>query len=537
MTRILSVAVILLAAGLLSCGQTERYEPEPKVVAIVGQDTIDVEEYGEMATKLLASSHRGKDPASLDTKRQLLDAMIDRQLLVMEGQRRRLAASPRIAAALEQLQGKLVWRALFDEVAVDAGLDTSGIQTFASEAGFTEEVLLQHVMLTDEADAWSVLEALEAGEPMDVLAVERSTHHETGSLGGYFSYMFVSQVLPEIREQLLSLEPGQTYPAPLTSRYGVHVFRLIDRRPADIESRWDIVLKEFRVPERSRAFGIFADSLADANGLACEPLTGDLPASEPLCTWAGGQLLSSDVDLAAAAAEDDPQSWLRAKARKQLVIEEAKRRGMAGQPVVLDKVDAQREEMMIDSLRRVVAGRTEVSDDEKRSYYEEHPELYGPRPSVRVDEVLVADLTLAQRLRGQAEAGAPIDSLARVHSIREVTKKGGGAMWLVTRDNPLLGPLAPMALDSEVGTLLGPLEVPGGYSVLRIAEKKQTPPRPYEAVERNISTILRLRAEYQKMDSLLGKLRVDFANEITFYEDVLGSLLTDWGNQKDDTRN
>ena len=110
-------------------------------------------------------------------------------------------------------------------------------------------------------------------------------------------------------------------------------------------------------------------------------------------------------------------------------------------------------------------------------------------------------------------------------------------MWLVTIDNPLLGPLAPMALDSEVGTLLGPLEVPGGYSVLRIAEKKQTPPRPYEAVERNISTILRLRAEYQKMDSLLGKLRVDFANEITFYEDVLGSLLTDWGNQKDDTRN
>jgi len=536
MTRILSVAIILLATGLLSCGQTERYEPEPKVVAIVGQDTIDTEEYGEMATKLLSSSHRGKDPASLDTKRQLLDAMIDRQLLVMEGQRRRLDASPRIATALEQLQDKLVWRALFDEVAVDAGLDTSGIQAFAREAGFTEEVLLQHVMLTNEADAWSVLEALEAGEPMDVLAVERSTHHETGSLGGYFSYMFVSQVLSEIREQLLSLEPGQTYPAPLTSRYGVHVFRLIDRRPADIESRWDIVLKEFRVHERARVFEIFADSLADAKGLACESLTGDLPASDTLCTWAGGRLLSSDVDLA-AAAEDDPQSWLRAKARRRLVVEEARRRGLDRLPAIRDKVDAQREEMMVDSLRRVVAGRTEVSDAEKRSYYEEHPELYGPRPSVRVDEILVADLTLAQRLRGQAETGAPIDSLARVHSIREVTKKRGGSMWLVTRDNPLLGDLAPMALDSEVGTLLGPLEVPGGYSVLRIAEKKQTPPRPYESVERNISTILRLRAEYQKMDSLLGKLRVDFANEITFYEDVLGSLLTDWGNQKDDTPN
>lgn len=533
--RILSRAVILLTAGLLACEQTEQYEPEPIVVAIIDRDTIDVEAYDEMATKLLASSHRGQDPASLDTRRQLLDAMVDRQLLVMEGQRRKLDAAPKIATALEQRQSKLLWRALFNAVAVDAGLDTSGIQTFAIEEGFTEEVLLQHVMLANEADAWSVLEALDAGEPMDVLAVERSTHHETGGLGGYFSYMSVSQVLPEIREQILSLEPGQTYPEPLTSRYGIHVFRLIDRRPADMANWWDAVLKEFRVRERSRVFESFADSLADAHGLVCEPLVDDRSASDPLCTWTGGQLLSSDVDLAAAG--EDLQSWLRTKARDRLVVEEAKRRGMNREPVVRDQVEELREEMMIDSLRRVVVGRIEIADAEKRAYYEEHPELYGPRPTVRVDEVLVADLTLAQRLRGQAEAGTPIDSLARVHSIREVTKKRGGSMWLVTRDNPLLGALAPLALDSEVGALLGPLEVPGGYSVLRIAERSQTPARPYEAVERNIEVILRLRAEHQKMDSLLVQLRVDFADAVAIHEDALGSVLTDWGDREDDAQN
>ena len=535
MMRILSRAVILLTAGLLACEQTEQYEPKPIVVAIIDRDTIDVEAYDEMATKLLASSHRGQDPASLDTRRQLLDAMIDRQLLALEGQRRKLDAAPKIATALEQRQSKLLWRALFNAVAVDAGLDTSGIQTFAIEEGFTEEVLLQHVMLANEADARSVLKALDAGEPMDVLAVERSVHHETGGLGGYFSYMSVSQVLPEIREQILSLELGQTYPKPLTSRYGVHVFRLIDRRPANMANWWDAVLKEFRARERSRVFESFADSLADAHDLVCEPLAGDRSAADPLCTWANGQLLSSDVDL--AAAEDDLQSWLRTKARDRLVVEEAKRRGMDREPVVRDQIEALREEMMIDSLRRVVVGRIEVVDAEKRVYYEEYPELYGPRPTVRVDEVLVADLTLAQRLRGQAEAGAPIDSLARVHSIREVTQKRGGSMWLVTRDNPLLGALAPLALDSEVGTLLGPLEVPGGYSVLRIAEKSQTPARPYEAVERNIAVILRLRTEHQKMDSLLVQLRVDFADEVMVREDALGSVLTDWGDREEDAQN
>ena len=535
MMRILSRAVILLTVGLLACEQTEQYEPKPIVVAIIDRDTINVEAYDEMATKLLASSHRGQDPTSLDTRRQLLDAMIDRLLLVLEGQRRKLDAAPRIATALEQRQSKLLWRALFNAVAVDAGLDTSGIQTFAIEEGFTEEVLLQHVMLANEVDAWSVLKALDAGEPMDVLAVERSVHHETGGLGGYFSYMSVSQVLSEIREQILSLEPGQTYPEPLTSRYGVHVFRLIDRRPADMANWWDAVLKEFRARERNRVFEAFADSLADAHGLVCAPLAGDRSASDPLCTWANGQLLSSDVDL--AAAEGDLQSWLRAKARDRLAVEEAKRRGMDRESVVRDQVEVLREEMMLDSLRRVVVGRIEVADAEKRAYYEEHPELYGPRPTVRVDEVLVADRTLAQRLRGQAEAGTPIDSLARVHSIREVTKKRGGSMWLVTRDNPLLGPLAPLALDSEVGTLLGPLEVPGGYSVLRIAEKSQTPARPYEAVERNIEVILRLRTEHQKMDSLLVQLRVDFADEVMVREDALGSVLTGWGDREDGAQN
>lgn len=496
-------AVFLLTAGLLACEQSEQ-----PVVAVVGQDTISVAEYDEMAATLLASSHRGKDPTLIDTKRQLLEAMIDRQLLVLEGQRRKLDAVPNIAAALEQLQSKLLWRALFDAVAVDAGLDTSGIHTFAKEEGFTEEVLLQHVMLANEADARSVLAALAAGEPLDVLAVERSVHHETGGLGGYFSYMSVSQVLPEVKAQILSLEPGQTYPEPLPSRYGVHVFRLVDRRPADMARWWDIVLEEFRVRQRRRAFESFADSLADAQGLVCE-LEG--------CTWANGQLLAADVE------EGD----LRAKARDRLVVEEAQRRGMNRDPAIRAEVDALRQERMISSLRRLVVGRIEVAEADKRAYYAEHPELYGPRPTVRVDEVLVADRTLAQRLRGQAEAGAPLDSLARVHSIREVTKQRGGSMWLVTRDNPLLGDLAPLALDAEVGALLGPLAVPGGYSVLRIAEKDQTPARPYEAVKRNIEVILRLRTEHQKMDSLLVQLRADFAAEIVVHEDALGSVLAE----------
>ena len=241
-------------------------------------------------------------------------------------------------------------------------------------------------------------------------------------------------------------------------------------------------------------------------------------------------MLPADADLEEINAEDEPQKALRTRAREQLVVEEAIRRGMSDHPDVHEEIDARRDELMIAVLRREVVGAIELTDAEKRAYYEEHQELYGPRPSVRVDEVLVEDVILAQRIRGQAETGAPLDSLAQVHSIREETKKRGGTMWLVTRDNPLLGSLAPLALDADVGTLLGPLEVPGGYSVVRVAEKRQMPPRPYGEVERTISVILRLRTEHQRMDSLLAQLRVDFADDIVVHEDALKSVLTDFSD-------
>ena len=58
------------------------------------------------------------------------------------------------------------------------------------------------------------------------------------------------------------------------------------------------------------------------------------------------------------------------------------------------------------------------------------------------------------------------------------------------RQIPQLGPLAPTALDGEVGALYGPLQVPGGFSVFRVEERDQLPSRPFQQVRRGIALVL-----------------------------------------------
>ncbi|MFH1569688.1 MAG: peptidylprolyl isomerase, partial [Gemmatimonadota bacterium] len=146
-------------------------------------------------------------------------------------------------------------------------------------------------------------------------------------------------------------------------------------------------------------------------------------------------------------------------------------------------------------------------------------------PTVQVLEILVATADGAGALRRQVEAGAPMDSLARVHNTREATRRQGGRMWIAARENALLGPLPAVALDSPVGRLCGPLEVPGGYSLFRVEERRELPSSPFEAVRRNLQVILRARREAERMDAFLAGLRAAYRDSVLVYPEALAQVL------------
>lgn len=99
---------------------------------------------------------------------------------------------------------------------------------------------------------------------------------------------------------------------------------------------------------------------------------------------------------------------------------------------------------------------------------EYHPfEIYIGASQDRVNEVFTAE----QRLIEQMKGGTPFDYLARNYSKSSTKAQGGDLGWLPAEMLP--DPLMKALQTMDVGQIAGPIEVPGGFSILYLADKRK----------------------------------------------------------------
>ena len=532
MKRILFTFLICIA-GCANQGDSTGTQ----VVARIGDSVISVDTYDRMAAQLLRGPYRHVDPATVEGREKLLEAMISKSLLVMEGRQRDLHQTPEIVQERSKLETRLLHKAIYDRIEPriepPARVD---LELFFYEAGFDEELRLHHIRCDTEAEAREILDQLKAGASLERLALEKGGTRSSRLRAGDLGYIPAAHMLPEVAEQLLSLEIGQVYPEPLHTRYGVHVFQLVDRRSVDFDSRRELVAKEYAAEAHKKLFSACVDSLKRVAGFTCDQAliekldSGTIAEDALLCTWDGGGFTvleyRTEVDRREETADALPLSEsVEEKAGIELAAVEARRLGYDERPDFRRRIRRLEEKLMAERLKESVVGHFEPSEAAMRAFFDAHPEFYGRRPTVKVLEILVAERDLAEQLRQRVDNGEPLEKLAREYNIREATRDEEGYMRLVMRDNPLLGPLAPLALDAAVGTLHGPIEVPGGFSVFRVEERRELPASNFAEVRRSIQILLRIRAESEGMSRFLKELRTRHADLIQIYPEALEFVL------------
>lgn len=94
-------------------------------------------------------------------------------------------------------------------------------------------------------------------------------------------------------------------------------------------------------------------------------------------------------------------------------------------------------------------------------------EIYLNAPADRASEVVTGEQRMIQQLR----EGTPFEYLARTYSEASTRATGGDLGWI--RLDMLPDQLAGVARSMNVGEVAGPIEVPGGYSILYLADKHQ----------------------------------------------------------------
>lgn len=231
----------------------------------------------------------------------------------------------------------------------------------------------------------------------------------------------------------------------------------------------------------------------DEKILLREALLAGLEVSDDLVERRLDELreLHGSSDALVAAAEMT-MSELRGHIRKQLLARK----------VMMDKLD---------EFSKSVS----VSQSEVAQYYEDHKSEFERPEQVRCHRVfLLASSDPDERavirarmeeLREELDAGADFEELAKARSEGPYASKGGPLGWLSRGD--LIAPLDEAVFSLQEGDVSDVIETSGGFSILKVDERREAGLRELDDVRTEIEPALRFEAASEIYEKWMADLR------------------------------
>lgn len=248
----LGTATLLGASGLV-VAQSDS----PTIATVNGEAISEI----QRETQSEQFSARGQEA----NDEQVLEELISLELMRQEAIKQGLDKSPKMAAEMKIMEGRVLANALLNEFT--ATIDTSDEVLQAeydkqvAEAN-VEEFNASHILLEDEDKAKEVIDELDDGADF-AKAAEKYSTGPSGPNGGDLGWFEFGTMVPEFSAAAAELEIGKYTAEPVKTEFGYHIIKLVDKRavaPQPFESVKDqvrAILMRTKVAE-------FVDGLHDA---------------------------------------------------------------------------------------------------------------------------------------------------------------------------------------------------------------------------------------------------------------------------------
>ena len=188
---------------------------------------------------------------------------------------------------------------------------------------------------------------------------------------------------------------------------------------------------------------------------------------------------------------------------RELLLQEARRRGIDQDDTIRDKAQRYKEQLVLDELLKgKLQAKVDVTKDELDAYFETHAgELLDPL-KVQVSIMLLPNLYAAKDLESQINQGGSFVNFAKRYSIHEQSKANGGDLGPY-RKGLVLPEVDAVIHSLRPGLISAPIKTDDGYYLVK------TTPLDQETIEADLATQERLRQEL-----LAEKRRRRFENVI-----------------------
>jgi len=152
-------------------------------------------------------------------------------------------------------------------------------------------------------------------------------------------------------------------------------------------------------------------------------------------------------------------------------------------PKVQEGLKQARERAMLGILHKThIYGDIRVTPEQAKSYYEERKrEKYSDPEMIRIREVQVRDLRLAEDIKNMASKKKDFAMLPKIYTVRPGMKQKNGEFTPFPRGR--WGKLGEAAFGSKVGEITGPITLEdNSYSVFQVLQKIPPKVKPFDKI-------------------------------------------------------
>ncbi len=279
---------------------------------------------------------------------------------------------------------------------------------------------------------------------------------------------------------------------------------------------------------RGRAYGRLAAALLALALTGCSKCDGARGAAGVVARYEGGDVTAEDLRRESSRlppalrtsfeTEFGRRELVNALVDKRLLVQEADRRGLRGDPEIGRQVRELEERLTVQAL---LAAEEKAlgppAEAELRAWYDGHRSELAQPERVRVSRVLAAagsTATPAERAAARLRAERFLSRLHKGEPFATVAAAGSGAEKARQGD---LGLIARGGADVRLehaafalarpGDLSPVVECDEGFAVLRLVERREARVPPFEEVRGEVANRLEPKRKRKAFDDLIERLR------------------------------
>lgn len=228
-------AALALALALLG-SQTLAQTP-PDVAQALARPFVRVNQQAQataLAEVLFREAVAKGSPSSPALRESVRESLIQQALMAQDAKAQGLDSNPLVQAQMALASQAALVRIWQQNVLAKQTISDADVQQeYAAQLAQmgTEQWLIGHIVVADEAVAKRLIARLQQGETLAALAAEFSLDPDSKTQGGVVGWVARDQLVPEVAQAMAQMTAPQLWPQPVRTALGWHVLNLQAVRP------------------------------------------------------------------------------------------------------------------------------------------------------------------------------------------------------------------------------------------------------------------------------------------------------------------